>query len=469
MEKSRLLIVDDEQDMLDNLDRLLSAEGYRCWTLSDPLKFRQVSAEVDPHVLISDIRMPGADGTTVMAAALADDPALPVILITAYGSIAAAVEAVRDGAFDYLAKPFSANQLSIAVERAVRYRRLFVENRDLREKIARASETELIGTSRPFTRLLNAIRKVADTSASVLILGESGTGKELVARAIHRLSGRSEGPFLPVDCASLPEGLLESELFGHERGAFTGAVTRHLGLLVEASGGTLFLDEVGEMSLALQAKLLRTLEERVVRPLGSSKLIEIDIRVVAATNVDLGVAVAEGRFREDLFYRLNVVPLVVPPLRERREDVVLLAERFLTRFSKTSEIPLLSVAPKVWQALERYDWPGNVRQLRNVMERIAALHENGPITLGDLPPEIWDALPRGNAHPAQSMISGLRYQDAREQTLRAFRASYVTSLLRTHGDNVTEASRAAGVSRRTLHRWLTELRQDAAARDDAGS
>jgi len=458
MEDSRILMVDDEPEMLDNLEYVLTAAGHRCWKLTDPLQFRKLCAEVRPHVVISDVKMPGADGMTILASAIADDPILPVILITAYGSIASAVDAIQQGAFDYLAKPFSGKQLSIAVERALRHRSLVEENRSLRRQIKKGFEKDLVGSSEPFLSLLDQVRRVADTFANVLVTGESGTGKELIARSIHRQSGRSAGPFVPVDCAALPDGLLESELFGHAKGAFTGAVTSQEGLLAVAHGGTAFLDEIGELTPPLQAKLLRVIEERQVRPVGSPKLTDIDIRIVAATNIDLEAAVAEGAFREDLFYRLNVVWLKIPPLRDRPGDVVLLAKRFLAELAGESGKDRLTISDEVWRRLEAYHWPGNVRQLRNVVERVVALGDGGPITISSLPSELQTALPTGKGFSnGLSDPSTLTYAEAKEEALLAFRAWYLDGLIDAHGGNVSRAARAAGVNRRTVYRWLTEL------------
>jgi len=451
---ARVLIVDDEPAMLENCERLLALEGYSCHTLSDPTRFRAVLAEAHPDVLLLDLRMPGADGLTVLAAALADDPALPVIMMTAYATVASAVQAIREGAFDYLTKPFAADQLVVAVKRALRYRGLTVENRTLRELVARGVTFEqMVGTSPAITRLLDQVRKVAPSDADVLITGESGTGKELIARAIHEHSTRKKGPFVPVDSAALPETLLESELFGYERGAFTGAVSRREGLLVEADGGTLFLDEVTELGAALQSKLLRTLEERQVRRLGSTSLVDVNIRVLAATNLDPQVAVSTGKFRPDLYYRLNVVHLHVPPLRVRQGDIELLLHTFAAEFAEALSKAVPRFSPDALVALEGYGWPGNVRELRNLAQRLVVLDEDGRVTLADLP----DAV-RGwtEAEPGVPRARVAPYEEARTQALAAFRSGYLKRLLAEHDGNVTRAAREAGLSRRTLHRWLAE-------------
>jgi len=274
MSKARVLVIDDEEEIRENIQRLLASEGYDCHTLGEPIRFRQVRNELAPDVLITDLRMPGADGMTILAAARADDPSLPVILITGFASLSSAVEAMQEGAFDYLAKPFSAEQLFAAVDRAARHRGLVVENQELKAQISQERFGTVAGSSAAFSRVLDQVRRVAPTDANVLVTGESGTGKEIIARLLHDQSRRSRALFMPVDCAALPDGLMESELFGHEKGAFTGAITRRQGLFKEADGGTVFLDEIGEMSLPMQSKLLRALEQRQVRPVGGSALVD---------------------------------------------------------------------------------------------------------------------------------------------------------------------------------------------------
>jgi len=454
---ARVLIVDDEPQMLENLDRLLSSEGLACRTLSNPDAFAGTFSDFEPDVLIMDLRMPGSDGLELMTQAHETDPTLPVILITGHATVQSAVEAIQQGAFDYLAKPFTADQLSVAVERALRFRGLVRENQSLRARVSEDPFAEVVAASPVMSTILDLVRKVAASDATVLVTGESGTGKELIARLLHRASPRSMGPFVPVDCAALPEGLLESELYGHERGAFTGAVAAKRGLLLEAQQGTLFLDEIGEMTAPLQSKLLRVLEERQVRSVGGTGLTDVDFRLVAATNVDLEQAVRSGAFREDLFYRLNVVHVCLPPLRERREDVVLLADRFLMRGTRPGVQPLRVTAGALAR-LEDHDWPGNIRELRNVVERAVALDEDGQLGVDDLPSELGRARrSRGVANGSVSTLADLPYDEAREQALARFLDEYVQENLARSGGNVTRAAQAAGVSRRTFHRWLADL------------
>jgi DNA-binding NtrC family response regulator len=448
-------VIDDESAMLENCERLLSSAGYACTTLADPMQFRHLAADLKPDVIITDLRMPGASGMTILAAAIADDPARPVIVMTAYATVASAVAAVREGAFDYITKPFTADQLLVAVERAARYRALTVENRSLRRQVAHTQTGDtILGSSPEMARLLEQAAKVAPTDANVLVTGESGTGKELIARFVHARSTRHDRPFVAVDCAAMPEGLLESTLFGHERGAFTGAVQRKEGLLASANGGTVFLDEIGDLSTALQAKLLRVLEQRQMRRLGDSRLIDLDIRVVAATNRDLDVAVADGSFRDDLFYRVNVVHFALPPLRARMGDVSVLMNAFLEEFAAKSHRLPPRVTPEAWTILERHTWPGNVRELRNVAQRLVVLDDDGSISAEDL-----GGVLRYGIAPSEtkSIVWPTSYAEAQDQALRTFRAAYVTQLLGQHGGNVSRAAAAARVSRRTFHRWLADL------------
>ena len=455
MERARILVIDDEPAMLENCERLLSREGYACTTLAEPSQFRQVAAALEPDVIVTDLRMPGTDGMTILAAAIADDPARPVILMTAFATVASAVAAVREGAFDYITKPFTADQLLVAVDRAARYRGLSVENRSLRQQVARTINGDgILGASPVMTRLLEQAMKVAPTDANVLITGESGTGKELVARLIHTHSLRHDKPFVPVDCAAMPEGLLESELFGHERGAFTGAVQRKEGLLAKANGGTVFLDEIAELSTTLQSKLLRVLEQRQMRRVGDSRLIDLDIRVVTATNRDLEAAVADGSFRQDLYYRLNVVHFNLPPLRTREGDIPLLMNAFLNEFATTARRRSPEVTPEAWAILEGHTWPGNVRELRNAAQRLVVLDTDGLIT----PEDLSGALQRSSEVPhGDSSQRPVEYAEAQDEAMRHFRSSYVKRLLELHAGNVSRAATTAGVSRRTLHRWLAEL------------
>ena len=416
----KVLVIDDEPDMLENCERLLARVGMTVRALSEPTAVRSVLEQFRPDVALVDLRMPGADGMMVLAVLLAEDPGLPVIIMTAFGTVTSAVHAIREGAFDYITKPFTGEQLVMAVQRAAHYRAPAAGP----EGGGGPGFDDLLGTSSVMVRLLDEIRKIAASAAGVLITGESGTGKELAARCIHANSARRAGPFVPIDCASLPEPLLESELFGHEKGAFTGAVARKSGLLVEASGGTAFLDEVAELSPPLQAKLLRVLEDRQVRPVGSTTLIRTDLRLIAATNADLAGAVAAGRFRPDLFYRLDVVQVHLPPLRARRDDIPVLFLAFLGRFARELGRGAPAVSPEAWSALQAHPWPGNVRELRNLAQRLVVLDTDGRITLADLP----DAI-RGWPGDASNDAAPPSYVAARDEALGDFRRAYLRRLL----------------------------------------
>jgi DNA-binding NtrC family response regulator len=462
MSDERVLVVDDEPDMVENLVRILRREGYRCLHATDSAKGLELLEAHRPDVLLTDLKMPGMDGMELLKRAHAVDAALPVIMITAFSTIESAVAAIKEGAFDYLPKNFTVDQLRVSVDRALRQRRLQVENRNLREQLQTTFRFEsLLGRSPAMARVFELVRKAARSEANILVHGESGTGKELIARAIHANSPRATQPFVPVDCASLPEQLLESELFGHEKGAFTGAVKTKPGLMESADHGTLFLDEIGEMPLALQAKLLRALQERQIRRVGGTALVDVDVRVVSATNRDLRASAAKGEFRDDLFYRINVIAIALPPLREREGDVELLAQAFLERYAKGR---LHGIDDDALAALKRYRWPGNVRELQNVLERACALADGDRVRLGDLPdyvvvvgPESVPAAGAGDAVDAARAAShGLSLKDAKEQWMGVLEASYLRDLLARHGGNVSAAAKDAGIDRKTFHRLINK-------------
>jgi DNA-binding NtrC family response regulator len=454
---SRILILDDEPDMVESCRRILERAGHDCIVTTDPARAISVLETDPPDVVVTDLRMPGMDGLEMMRRARDLDSDRPVIMLTAFATVESAVAAVKAGAFDYLPKPFSLDQLTLAVDRAAAQRKLLLENRHLREQLHQAYGFEqIVGRSDSIQRVLDFVRRAARTEANILILGESGTGKELIARAIHANSKRAGGPFVPVDCATLPENLLESELFGHERGAFTGAVAAKRGLLETASGGTVLLDEIGEIAIGLQAKLLRAIQEREIRRVGGTSSIRIDLRIVSATNRDLKTLVEQGQFREDLFYRINVIDIVMPPLRERHGDVSLLAHTFLERRRSARNPGLRGFAPDALQALEAYSWPGNVRELQNVIERACALADGELVTLGDLPPHI--AAPDADSANGADASLNLSFKEAKARWIDEMEASYVARILEQHRGNVSQAARAAGVDRTTFHRLLNKHR-----------
>jgi two-component system response regulator HydG len=446
-DRFRVLAVEDDAEMLDLLAEHLQAEGYRVTAIrrgADALA--RLRAEPFDAV-VTDLRIPDVDGMEVLRAARELQPGVPVILITAFGSIQTAIQAIRQGAYDYAAKPFAMEEISLLVGKALEDRRLREENRRLREEVeARYRLGNLLGASPAMQAVFALLRQAAPGDANVLIMGETGTGKELVAKAFHYNSPRAKRPFIPVNCAAVPAGLLESELFGHVKGAFTGAVGSRRGLFREAEGGTLFLDEIGDMPPELQAKLLRAIEDRAVRPVGSDEAVAVDLRLVAATNKDLVARIHDGRFREDLYYRLAVIPLPLPPLRERREDVPLLAEHFLRRASTTLGKEVRGFTPEAMAALLRHPWPGNVRELENVVERAVTLTREEVVTRDALLLDV-------SLAPAPSTIFA---QMARRPSLEELSAEYVALILREAGGDKAKAAEILGVSKRTLYRWQSQ-------------
>jgi len=442
----KILLVDDETGILDSLGILLRGEGYRVQAAHGGKKALEMLAEEVPDLVVTDIRMPGVSGLDVLARAREADPEVPVILMTAQASLQSAVRAVNEGAYYYLQKPFSNDELLAICRRASEARVLKEENRELRQEIRqrdRSVRGRPIGKSRSFVEVLDLAETVAPTDSTILLSGESGTGKEVLARFIHGISTRSDGSFFSINCGALPESLLESELFGHVKGSFTGAVKDKDGLLVAAEGGTFFLDEIGEMSPATQVKLLRALQEREVIPVGATEAVPVDVRIIAATNRNLEEEIRRGGFRSDLYYRLNVIALHMPPLRERREDIPLLARHFLSRVEpREGEGPVLT--EEAMDALVQYDWPGNVRELENALERAGVVAGGPEIRPAHLPervleaptPRLVDDLPPGN--PAMEVIE----------------RAYIEWVLRAEGGNKSRAAEVLGIDPSTLYRKL---------------
>ncbi|HEX6941019.1 MAG TPA: sigma-54 dependent transcriptional regulator [Longimicrobiales bacterium] len=451
-----VLLVDDEELLVKSCSRLLEHEGYQVLTAHRGRDALELVRRHRPDIVLTDLMLPDIDGMELLRETRRLDPQALVIMITGFATVDSSIEAIRAGAYDYIPKPFTATQLQILVGRAANQVRLARDNERLRGELReRYSLENIIGVSEAMQRVFALVHKVAATDASVFISGESGTGKELIARSIHQNSPRAEKPFVAVNCAAFPENLLESELFGHERGAFTGAMTQKRGLMEVASGGTFFLDEICEMDLELQAKLLRVLQERKIRRVGGEMEIPIDIRVIAATNRDPEEAVAEGTLRQDLYFRLNVVPIRVPPLRARREDIPLLAQHFLRRYAEKYERDAaapLRLAPDALRALMAHSWPGNVRELQNLMERVVSLAAPGQeVTLQDLPDEL------STVAAASSPITpdvDRPFHEAKEQAIEAFERAYLEALLVRHDGNISEAARRAGIDRKTVHRML---------------
>jgi two-component system, NtrC family, response regulator AtoC len=447
MEPARILVVDDDQSSRELLARILSSAGHAVTALTDG---REAIAALDagdaPDLVVSDIRMAEMDGLQVIDAFRERAPDTPVILVTAFGNIDGAVEAIRRGAIDYLSKPYDVDAIRLVVERALRQRALAMENRVLRRGLRDRYRLEnVVGRSEAMLQVFKTAARVASTDATVLIQGESGTGKELVARAIHTASPRAPGPFVAVDCGAIAEGVLESELFGHARGAFTGAQAARRGLFEEAHRGTLFLDEIGDVGPNLQARLLRALQEGTIRRVGANEPIAVDVRVVAATNRDLEAAVRAGTFRADLYYRLHVVSIRIPPLRERREDIPLLAEHFAQKHGRPEGS---AISPAARELLVAHSWPGNVRELENVVARALALNPSGVIMAEDLP----DAIRHAQAESAPAPTPST----ADRPTLAELERRYATQVLEETGGNKTRAAEILGIDRKTLYRILGE-------------
>jgi two-component system response regulator HydG len=444
----KILVVDDETAILETLEILFRGEGYDVVMADSGPKALAALEDEKPDLVLTDVRMPGASGLDVLSVARQVDPEMPVILMTAQASLQSAVRAVNEGAYYYLQKPFANDELLAICRRAGEVRQLKVENRQLKKEIrrrGRADGRRPIGVAPRFVEVLELAETVAATGSTVLISGESGTGKEVLARYIHELSDRAEAAFLSINCGALPDSLLDSELFGHVKGSFTGAVKDKDGLLVAAEGGTFFLDEIGEMSPSTQVKLLRAVQEREVIPVGATKAVPVDVRIIAATNRDLEEEIARGAFRSDLYYRLNVIQLHLPPLRERREDVPLLATYFLDKLAAArghERGPTLE--PETLEVLARYDWPGNVRELENALERAQVLATGDAIGPDALPTRVREApRPRLAAEEAPP-----------NPTMEVVERAYILWVLQAEGGNKTRAAEVLGIDPSTLYRKL---------------
>ena len=442
-----ILVAEDDLQTRESLGRALVRAGYRTLSAKDGIEALAVLRREPVDVLLTDLKMPGADGMALLERARTESPDTVVIILTAFATVDLAVEAMKKGAYDFVTKPIHLDKLELLLRHALEARRLVRENRELRLRLRETTGlTRLLGESAAMEWLRDTIRQVAATDAAVLILGESGTGKELVAEAIHGGGARAERPLVKVSCAALPEGLLESELFGHERGAFTGARDRRKGRFELASGGTLFLDEVGDLDPQTQAKLLRVLQEQEFERVGGTETIRVDVRLISATNRDLEDLVAEGSFREDLYYRLNVVPIRVPPLRERVEDVPLLVAHFLRVFAERWRKPIPEVMPEALALLCRHSWPGNVRELQHLVESLLALSRGDPIGGSDLPPAL-----RGADRASGSA------DRAAHASLRDLERQAITRTLVATGGNRRKAAEILGIGLKTLYRKIHEF------------
>ncbi len=440
--RGKILVLDDDPAELKCVEHSVNKLGFQCFCTTRGTEALDLLARVRPDLVLTDMMMPEIDGLTFLKKAKRIDPGIIVILLTAYGSINSAIEAMKSGAADYLQKPYSAEQLRSTIQQAID------AHGGLRGENGRSEE--IVGESQAIEEVHQKLRRISQSEANVLIYGESGTGKELFARSIHAHSNRRANAFIPVDCVALPESLLESELFGYEKGAFTGADAMKKGLLEYADKGTLFLDEICELAPNLQAKLLRVLQEREFRRIGGKSLIQVDIRVISATNRRPEEAVRSGQFREDLYYRLNVIPFELPPLRERAGDIPLLFDYYLSKFCKSRKLPPKSVGPDVMAALSGYTWPGNVRELKNLAERLVSLLDGDRIGLADLPDYIIDHKGASSYCPDNY----LPFLEARKRRVEDFEKEYIVSLLKQCQGNISKAAELARVSRRTMYRMI---------------
>ena len=454
-DRDQLLVVEDDAAQRVGLQQLLKSWGYAVEVASNGREAIEKVAQLRPTIVLSDLVMPQMGGIDLLRSLQSEnDGDITVVLMTAQGTVETAVEAIKQGAYDYLSKPIDPQRLKILLDQIADRNDRLREVRALRRQLQeRGTFGRMIGGSLEMRKIYQVIEQAAPTSASVLVSGESGTGKELVAQTIHQLSPRVSQPFVPLNCAAIPDSLLESELFGHEKGAFTGAVASRKGRFEQADGGTLFLDEIGEVSPAFQAKLLRVLQERTFRPLGGVREQSVDIRVVAATNVEPQEAVRQGKLREDLFYRLNVFAIRLPPLRDRKDDIPLLAQAFIKEFNARNSRSVAGASDEVMAALERYDWPGNVRELRNVMERSTIVAKGALIDAGELPPLTNPTTP-ARAAGSGGLTAGTTVDEAERQLIEV--------TLQHTGGNKTRAAELLGISLKTLHNKLNRMKEEGA-------
>jgi two-component system response regulator HydG len=456
-QKPSVLVVDDESGILDTLRILLRNEGFEVTTAQGGKAGLEQIRSGAHDLILSDVRMPQVSGLDILNAAREQDPMTPVILMTAQASLQSAISAVNSGAFYYIQKPFSNDELVAILRRACEFRAVRVENKQLKQEIRRRDKTAVtrpIGKSKRFMELLKLAEHVAPTESTVLIQGESGTGKEVVARYIHNLSTRADGPFMSINCGALPENLLESELFGHVKGSFTGAVRDKQGLFAAARGGSFFLDEVGEMPASLQVKLLRVLQEREAIPVGATEAIPVDVRIIAATNRELEEEIRRGNFRSDLFYRLNVIALNLPPLRDRRDDLLLLLEAFLQAMAQEAGTEPKALSSDALDAVMVYEWPGNVRELENALEHAVVLSRGNLIEAGALPERI-------TKRRKEPLVAERSY---RNPTLEVIERAYIMWVLQAEGGNKTRAAEVLGIDPSTLYRKLSRYEEQVEAK-----
>jgi DNA-binding NtrC family response regulator len=457
---ARIMIIDDEPAMVDVISTICRDRGHEPIPCNSGVRAIETLASVAPQLVICDMKMEKVGGFDVLRECRDTLPNTPFIMITAYKSVETAVEALKAGAFDYIVKPFKIDELQLTMQRALDHQNLERENRHLREVVKEKYKPQnIIGTSGKMQEIYNLIAKVADTDSTILIQGESGTGKELVARALHFNSSREHQPFVAINCSALPENLLESELFGHKKGAFTGAVQDKVGLFEEAQQGTIFLDEINSMAQALQTKLLRVLQERQIRRVGETKSTPINVRVLAATNESLGEKIKSGAFREDLYYRLAVIPIEMPSLRERTEDIPLLVNHFIHKNAAQAGTEPKKIDPKAVELLAHYRWPGNVRELENAIERACALCDDNQIRISDLPPHV---VRQASAPPEpRGEGGGLPIGQTLDEYVREQERRYIDETVKFNGGSREKAARMLGISMATLYRKI-EVKKEAA-------
>jgi two-component system response regulator PilR (NtrC family) len=461
LKSDRILIVDDERSLCEFLEIFLSKEGYNVTTCpgGEEAVALAASTEEEFDLVLTDLMMPNVGGIEVLAAFKERFPDIQVLVMTAYATADTAISAMKKGAYDYVQKPFKVDEIKLLLEKALHQRRLLIENRALRAEVHRKySFHNIIGRSLAMHDVFELIRRVADTRTSVLITGESGTGKELIARAIHHNSSRKDADLITVNCGAIPENLMESELFGHMKGAFTGAHINKEGMFQAANGGSLFLDEVGEMPMQLQVKLLRALQERAIRPVGATIELPVDVRIIAATNQNLEEAVKSGQFREDLYYRLNVIRVAMPPLRERHEDIPLIAQHFVARFSEEMGKSIQGFESQALEVLTSYDYPGNVRELENIVERAITFETSDMIRAESLPPQVLGTDPNEKAMKTLGTLppGGLNL----DELLGSIEKKLLEQALRRTGDNRTEAAKLLGISFRSIRYKLDKYQKE---------
>ncbi|MCU7491036.1 MAG: sigma-54-dependent transcriptional regulator [Bacteroidota bacterium] len=446
---SRILVIDDEPDMLSGFSSILSALGFSPLAFSDGPSALKILQQEEFDLIFCDLLMDEMNGFEIIKEANKISPGTPIIIFTAYGTVERAVQAMQLGAFDFLEKPVDTEKLKIVIEKGLRQKKFFKERNNLiRQLDDKFQFDNIVGRSEEMLKIFEMIENISKTDVNVLVTGESGTGKELIARSIHAHSSRKTKPFVPVNCGAFPEHLFEAELFGYEKGAFTGAASRKMGLLEYANEGTFFLDEVCELPLNLQVKLLRVLQERAVRRLGGNELISVNFRIISATNHDFDRAAELGQLRSDLYYRLNVINIHLPPLRQRKEDIALLAGHFLKKFIKTAGKNISGFSDEVIKILESYAWPGNIRELENVIERMVIMSKGDVITLADLPPKLINEDLKGLS------FDNLKLPEAKQKAIDEVEKKYLIYLLRKYNGNVTHMALEAGMTRRNIHRLL---------------